>query len=199
MLIVSVTGPIGVGKSAVLNELKKLTALQHACTWMYYLEPVEEWQNEGWLADFHKEPARTALGFQIKVLIGQAAEMRRWTAVGQNGGSELVIITERSPVDGCEIFMPLSPTLDREKDLVKAFGAQLWRPHLNVLLNCSMETARTRRESRNRNEPENAYAETVHKTYTEKVSLVDCVVENEGPAEETAAKVLAKITEMLNR
>lgn len=197
MLIVTVTGPIGVGKSLVLQELKNLTQTQDKCAWTYYREPVEEWQNEGWLADFNSEPARTALGFQIKVLVGQAEAMRRWMEHERVCGRPLVVITERSPIDGCEIFMPLSPTSDREKALVKAFGKQLWRPHLNVLLSCSLQTARVRRDARDRDEPDHGYAETVHNMYNANAPRFDCVVDNEGPPEQAAAHVLAKITALL--
>jgi deoxyadenosine/deoxycytidine kinase len=194
MFIVTVTGPIGVGKTTVLNELRCLAASHTEFAWIFYTEPVDVWQAEGWLADFNTEPARTALGFQMKVLLGQDDAGRKWAELERVSHRPLIVVTERSPVDGCKIFMPLSPTAAREQALVEALGARLWVPHLNVLLDCSKGTAQQRRTNRNRDEPGHEYAERVHDRYLNCKPLFDCVVQNEGkPSMQAAEEVLQKI------
>lgn len=194
MFIVTLAGPIGVGKTAVLDELRRLSNDHSGFSWIFYREPVELWQAEGWLADFHTEPARTALGFQMKVLLGQDNAARTWQEVERASHRPLIVVTERSPVDGCKIFMPLSPTAAREQALIEELGARLWTPHFNVLLDCRKDTARKRRSARNRDEPEHEYAERVHDRYLDCAPLFDCVVENEDRAPaQTAGEILQQI------
>lgn len=194
MFIVTVTGPIGVGKTAVLDALRRLAASRTDFAWIFYSEPVAVWQAEGWLVDFNTEPARNALGFQMKVLLGQDDAARKWAELERVSHRPLIVVTERSPVDGCKIFMPLSPTAAREQALIEALGSRLWKPHLNVLLDCSKDTAKKRRSARNRDEPEHEYAERVHDQYLNRKPLFDCVVQNEDRSfVQTAEEVLQKI------
>ncbi len=197
MLIISLTGAIGVGKSAVLCQLKDLTSQVSDVAWVFYTEPVEEWQREGWLEDFNVEPERNAFGFQMKVLLGQAEAMRRWLALEKELRKPLVVVTERSPVDGAEIFIQLSPAVDREKKMVQAYAAQLWRPNVNILITCSPETAEQRRKIRSRDEPSDAYALRLHQKYSERGDLFDCVIPNEKSPFETATVVFNEIRTIL--
>ena len=196
MLVATLTWAIGVGKTSVLAELQQLVLSDSSLerfTWVFYLEPVEEWQAEGWLADFNAEPGRTALGFQMKVLLGQDEAMASWLDTDRSSDRPVIVITERSPVDGCQIFMPLSPTTKREKDLVNQFGGRLWKPNVNILLNCSTDTATERRNMRSRDEPSHAYANLVHKQYNENLHLFDSIVENSASPREAAAEILTLV------
>ena len=196
MFVATLSGAIGVGKTSVLAELQQLVSSDsnlERFAWVFYLEPVEEWQAEGWLADFNAEPGRTALGFQMKVLLGQDEAMGSWVDADRTSNRPVIVVTERSPVDGCQIFMPLSPTKHREKKLVNQLGRRLWKPDVNILLNCSEHTAIERRNLRSRDEPNHAYANLVHKQYNDNLHLFDAIVENSATPREAAAKVLTLI------
>ena len=198
MFVATLTGAIGVGKTSVLAELQQLVLSDNSLkrfVWVFYLEPVEEWQAEGWLSDYNAEPGRTALGFQMKVLLGQDEAMASWRDTDISSDRPVIVITERSPVDGCQIFMPLSPTTQREKNLVNHFGRRLWKPNVNILLNCSQEQAIERRNMRSRDEPNHAYANSVHEQYNKNLHLFDAIVENSATPREAAAKVLTLILE----
>ena len=60
-MIISIEGNIGSGKTKQLQLLKDkgYTVIE---------ENVESWKEEGWLERFYKNPYRTALGFQMRVL-----------------------------------------------------------------------------------------------------------------------------------
>lgn len=88
-MIISIEGNIGSGKTKQLQLLKEkgYTVIE---------ENVESWKEEGWLERFYKNPYRTSLGFQMRVLYDHLDRINKIT--------ESITIIERSAYTCIEIF-----------------------------------------------------------------------------------------------
>lgn len=88
-MIISIEGNIGSGKTKQLQLLKEkgYTVIE---------ENVESWKEEGWLERFYKNPYRTALGFQMRVLYDHLNRKSEIT--------EPITIIERSAYTCIEVF-----------------------------------------------------------------------------------------------
>lgn len=88
-MIISIEGNIGSGKTKQLQLLKDkgYTVIE---------ENVESWKEEGWLDRYYKNPYRTALGFQMRVLYDHLDRKRQIT--------EPITIIERSAYTCIEVF-----------------------------------------------------------------------------------------------
>lgn len=144
-----VTGPIGAGKTCIIDYLRTCNELGGV---EIHDEPVAHWLDEGWIEDFYGNPKAMALSFQIKVLTGQV-EMQRGIR------RDAVVVSERSPLDGRDVFVPMLSELglmtDRERqayDLVwNACGCGVGtRPNVIVFVHASDETCRRRVDDRGR-------------------------------------------------
>ena len=96
-LVISVEGGIGVGKSTLLELLKKLFDGKMGI--VFVDEPVEEWITEGFLAGMY-DGSISAAAFQHMVLQSLAGDLLKAMATG----SPAVVITERSPFSNYHVF-----------------------------------------------------------------------------------------------
>ena len=88
-MIISIEGNIGSGKTKQLQILKDkgYTVIE---------ENVETWKEEGWLDRYYKNPYRTAVGFQMRVLYDHLDRINKIT--------EPITIIERSAYTCIEVF-----------------------------------------------------------------------------------------------
>lgn len=70
VILVSISGIPGVGKSTAIKELQEKKLLEKklpSCTICYVHEPSDEWIQNGWLSAFYDDPVKNALAFQLLV------------------------------------------------------------------------------------------------------------------------------------
>lgn len=140
---IAVTGPIGSGKSTLLRYMSEHDGVAASMP-----EDVDRWVQEGWLSDYYADPARHGLAFQMRVL---ASQWGQWTGAPQRG----VVLSERSPMDGADVFVPLMRRRglmsDREAALyAECASAMGWAPDLVVFVNLPDAECTRRVESRRR-------------------------------------------------
>ena len=164
---VAVTGPVGSGKSTLLQRLLEATQDRGGVRIME--EPVAAWAEEGWLGDYYADPARYGLGFQLRVLASQAQQRREARADPQ----ARVVFSERSPLDGRDVFLPLMRARgvlsDREVALFEECAlAMAWCPDAVVYVDVSDEECQRRVRLRNRtseSQVDSAYLSAQHEQY----------------------------------
>ena len=96
--VISLEGNIGTGKSALLNHLKKIHALDLSV--IFLDEPVTEWVLHGFLERVYTEPA-VGLAFQLMVLTCLVCDLRK--ALMRKPTPRLVV-TERGPFGNYHVF-----------------------------------------------------------------------------------------------
>jgi len=96
MLIISLEGNIGAGKSTLFNQLKAAHP-----DWIFVDEPVDEWMRlvdsdgKSLLENFYEDRKRWAYTFQITALLSRSKALAMATALA-SATAKTVIVTERS-------------------------------------------------------------------------------------------------------
>ena len=107
MLIVSVEGNIGSGKSTLIGELKKQLKTIGDIPIIYIDEPVRVWntimdkQGNNIIKRYYEDQKRFAFQFQMMAYITRITQLRQAT---EQYGGRCIIITERSIETDKEVF-----------------------------------------------------------------------------------------------
>ncbi len=162
------SGIPGVGKSTALRELKASGLLEaqihlwdelkqfHVC---YFLEPSDEWKEQGYLADFYSNPDAEAFRFQMKVYVshntGMVAILDK--AIKDHPGKKIICISERSIWDQL-LFWKQQVELGRKEALrcddVYMENWHIWRrtlpsvSHIFLCMTKDMQTVMNRLKKR---------------------------------------------------
>ncbi len=103
--LVQLSGIPGCGKSSALRRLRDTGMLQSCLGsgWRvrFLEEPVELWQQKGWLGKFYADPDHYALAFQLIVFRTHVAAVEALLTeeAATNDSRPLIIIAERSMLD----------------------------------------------------------------------------------------------------
>lgn len=133
MVIISVEGIMGAGKTSLLDKLEKLG-------YKVYKERVNEWY---FLEKFYKDPKRYALVFQIEILL-----MFLKYEFGHN--SDEIVFTERCPDTSYSVFSKIlsSDGLLTDEDCVTYKNiydsVNPWKPDRQIFLKAPVDICETR-------------------------------------------------------
>ena len=110
LLIVSIEGNIGSGKSTLISKLKKeFTELRSDCPVYYIDEPVKVWntitdeKGDNIIKKYYEDQEKYAFQFQMMAYITRISELRK-TIDRMSKSNYCVIITERSIETDKEVF-----------------------------------------------------------------------------------------------
>lgn len=164
-MIVSIDGPIGAGKSTLVEKL----ALRG---YRVFVEPIEAWTL---LEDFAKDPNRHAFALQIEILISYYKLLKKACQ-----DKDSIIVIERSPWSSSKVFfdMYIDDPFKKKvyEDLYKIYG---FEPDVIIYLNVDKDTSWNRVLSRGRPE-ETGYKEehvkNVVDRYTTAIKCTDICV-----------------------
>lgn len=164
--IVSITGCIGIGKSTVIRQLQDifhegaLKAHEQLCCGekllpTFYLENTEGWvthDGSSLLELYYKNKTKYATELQFKILELQQKEYNEWVrdAAALPAGSKKLVVCERSPVDGSDIFI-FSSGASREdtRSFIEYSKQNAWAPNLTICLDSSYDEIKERTTKRN--------------------------------------------------
>lgn len=201
MVIISIEGNIGVGKTTLINQLEVIFKDRNPTI---ILEPIDEWQQ--WLHDMYTDPKRWSFFFNLKVLL----TLSSWFPRGQPAASPGdITITERSPLACRYVFSRVQherqEMTDKELTLLdEAHDALGWEPDVVIYLRDEPCRCVERMRQRGRSSEEGVnldYVEGVHAKYEElfkaafkkKVIIVD--VAHRTPieiAQDVSDKIIAE-------
>jgi deoxyadenosine/deoxycytidine kinase len=110
IIMVSLSGVPGAGKSTAIKELQKARILERILEErgsaahmhvVYVLEPSDEWKRNGWLDLFYADPDKNALAFQMIVYKSHKAAVKRAIKAARQDWPEkrILCVTERSVWD----------------------------------------------------------------------------------------------------
>ena len=109
VIIISVDGNIGSGKSTFVAQLKKQLRWIKNMKIIYLQEPVKEWEsfvdkatNENILQKFYTNPDNWSFSFQMMAYISRVAQLKN--IITKHKNDNYVIITERSVLTDKNVF-----------------------------------------------------------------------------------------------
>lgn len=111
VIVVSVEGNIGAGKSTLMRELRRLYDSSATTTHdvAVILEPIEEWckpvlRNGDSMLRAYYSSMGNALAFQMFVLLTRIQQLDEEASVGRGGGRPAVLLVERGPWSTVPLF-----------------------------------------------------------------------------------------------
>ena len=168
MKTISITGNIGCGKSAILNDLRTLFDLQ------IVEEPVEEWRP--FLEAFYTDPSKYSFQLQQEIL-------QTYKHIAKSQYTDMIV--ERNPFESVNVFAKVlfedqHLNLEEYESLMKE---PVWKPDRTVYLRSSPEVCIQRIQKRNRSNEVSGidlqYLSKIHREYerlylsSPNVSIVD--------------------------
>lgn len=168
MKTISVTGNIGCGKSAILNDLRSLSHVQ------IVEEPVEEWRP--FLEAFYTDPSKYSFQLQQEIL-------QTYKHIAKAQYTDMIV--ERNPFESVHVFAKVlfedqHLTLEEYESLM---NEPVWKPDRIVYLRSTPEVCLQRIQKRNRSNEVSGidlhYLSKIHQEYerlyqsSPNVSIVD--------------------------
>lgn len=158
--VVGITGTIGVGKSTIINKLKKENGLSTDNTKVIFiLEPTAEWEELGWLEAFYKDPIDNAFSFQMGVFDTYVDQVNEAISTHKAQNTQhLIIVVERTMY--CQkLFWCIQRDLGRTKKMEDQVYVRMWQkwkdliPPVDLIIllkTTKIETTMDRIKKRNR-------------------------------------------------
>jgi deoxyadenosine/deoxycytidine kinase len=175
LLVVTVDGGIGAGKSVYINMIARKLS-QRGWRITIIKEPVEKWRESGILDLFYKDPKRWAYHFQTKAFHDRVVE--NIDAFAAHGATSDIFILERSPFTD-NLFMEVLHDDHLVTELEYRDYQQWWAlwykvmpyaPNMFIYLRPDIDVQMARIEERNRSEELSAGGKGgVTKEYQEKL------------------------------
>ncbi|ABT16591.1 hypothetical protein ATCV1_Z457L [Acanthocystis turfacea chlorella virus 1] len=185
MVVISIEGLMGTGKSTVLAALKERG-------FKVVTEPVEKWT---FLQKFYDDPRKYSLALQIQILL---------TFAEQEFPEDEVVFVERSPAVSRYVFANMLRSEGLMTDEAKNVYSQLytklelWKPDGYIFLDAPVDTCLKRQESRGDSyNITRQYMTNLEKYYNIffKYNTRD-IVDSNRPVEDVVADVLLAVERM---
>lgn len=158
---ISICGNIGCGKSTLIKKLKAIPIRDEPIA--IFEEPIGSWKE--WLRCFYTNPAKYALGFQMKILLSFRSMIESIQSP--------TLITERSPFESVNIFSRMmleNGTLSQmDFDLIQETFEQIgWQTDLYIYIRTDPNICIERIKQRGRdceNDIDEQYVYDLHNQY----------------------------------
>jgi deoxyadenosine/deoxycytidine kinase len=157
---VTIVGSIGSGKSSLLKSTKKQYEKEREnlpYVMVFCEEDISDWENDygaNWPVLFYENTERWAIPFQLKVLQGQIRMIQKAIEEINNSNCDkpVILVTERSPLDGVEIFLSMlrddGIVTEQEYQLFYWFTNLTWIPSAIVYVDTSLHECLERVKAR---------------------------------------------------